>query len=337
MFRNLIFDWSGTLADDLALVLDATNTVFRHYGLEEMDHGEFKTRFRLPYPDFYAEVLPEVNLGELEDVFRSGFKVSDKTVTILPHAREFMEYCRDRGIRCFALTSVDKNAFEKQVTDLNLKEFFEAIYSGVLNKCEVIHNLLETHGLNPEETAFIGDMTHDVETAAQAGITSIAVLTGYQSAGQLSQATPDIITPDLRVLKRLLDKKAYREAARHHLCERDDCLRINGLSLKCHIGVPDEERAAAQTLKAHVILYPATRLTGLADEFANTVDYAAVADTLIKEAAAKPRKLIETLAEDLALILLSNYPLVAVRIRLDKFILPDADSVSVEICLHRDR
>lgn len=333
MFRNFIFDWSGTLADDLSRVLDATNAVFRHYGLDEMDKGEFRAKFRLPYPDFYAEVLPDVELGELEDVFRGGFDLSPARVTLLPHAREFMEYCRERGIRCFALTSVDKKAFRHQVTDLQMEPYFEAIYSGVLNKREVIHSLLETHRLRPDETAFIGDMTHDVETAASAGLTSIAVLTGYQNAAQLSAATPDIITPDLGILKRLLEKRAFREAQESIRRGEADSLEIRGLSLKTYIGVPDEERESPQTLKASLTLYPKKPLKKLQDDFSRTIDYAAIAAALEQEALRIPRKLIETLAEDLAKCVLNYWPVMEVRVKLEKFILPQTDCVSVSMTL----
>ena len=51
MFKNLIFDWSGTLVDDLALTLDASNYVFSQYGKPCMDRDEFRAEFQLPYPD----------------------------------------------------------------------------------------------------------------------------------------------------------------------------------------------------------------------------------------------------------------------------------------------
>ena len=68
-----------------------------------------------------------------------------------------------------------------------MMEYFEAIHAGIRHKDAHIHTLLAQHGLHAHETAFIGDMQHDVETAHHAGITSIAVLTGYNDAAQLSK------------------------------------------------------------------------------------------------------------------------------------------------------
>ena len=61
--------------------------------------------------------------------------------------------------------------------------------------------------LVPEETAFVGDMTHDVETARHGGVSSIAVLTGYNHAEILAAVRPDITVPDLGVLRTLLDRR----------------------------------------------------------------------------------------------------------------------------------
>ncbi|TAE74542.1 MAG: NUDIX domain-containing protein [Verrucomicrobia bacterium] len=210
MFQNLIFDWSGTLVDDLPPVLEATNHVLELYGVEGFDREGFRRRFRLPYEEFYREMLPEVPLDELEVHFRKAFSASDASVTILPHAREKLEWCRAQGIRCFVLTSMDRDAFHHQLHALELSEFFEATYAGVLDKRERILGILEAHRLNPAESAFVGDMTHDIDTARHGGMTSIAVLTGYTHAGPLAEARPDLTVPDLGVLRQILARPACK-------------------------------------------------------------------------------------------------------------------------------
>lgn len=206
MFRNLIFDWSGTLVDDLPPVLDATNHVLKYYGKSPMDREEFRRRFRLPYREFYEEVLPEVPLEELEDHFRKGFAESEGKVTPLPHSREKLEWCRDHGIRAFVLTSMDAPSFYSQLKDFGFEEFFEETYAGVLDKRELILGLVSDHGLDPGETAFVGDMTHDIDTAHHAGLTSVAVLSGYTHAGPLSEARPHITVQDLEGLRRVMER-----------------------------------------------------------------------------------------------------------------------------------
>jgi phosphoglycolate phosphatase len=207
MFRNLIFDWSGTLVDDLGPVIEATNVVLAKYKMAALDREAFRRCFRLPYPEFYADILPDIPLEELESHFRPAFDAALTPVTILPHAREKLEWCTTLGIRTFVLTSMDPIAFERQMDHFGVRHHFEATYSGVLDKRQVIHDILSTHNLDPAETAFVGDMTHDVETARHGGISSIAVLTGYNHPEILAAVRPDITVPDLGVLRSLLERR----------------------------------------------------------------------------------------------------------------------------------
>ena len=214
MFRNLIFDWSGTLVDDMGPVIEATNAVLGKYGIAPYDREGFRRGFRLPYREFYAEILPGISLEELESHFRPAFDAAVTPVTVLPHAREKLEWAQARGIRMFVLTSMDADAFLRQLHEFSMQDFFEKTYAGVLDKRDLIDFIIETHGLDREETAFVGDMTHDIETARHGGISSIAVLTGYHHAEVLAAVRPDITVPDLGVLVRMFEKrKAERPIA----------------------------------------------------------------------------------------------------------------------------
>lgn len=206
IFKNFIFDWSGTLVNDFPPTLDATNVVLKHYGLAHMSDGEFRERFRLPYTDFYEEVLPGVALAELEDVFRAAFRASAHVVDVLPHARELLEWGRDLGFRFFVLSSMDAGVFHEQAERLGLTEFFEDIHAGVIDKRLRISMILEKNSLLLEETVFIGDMVHDVETAHHGGVSSVAVLTGYDARGRLEAAKPTLLLDDLSHFRVWLEK-----------------------------------------------------------------------------------------------------------------------------------
>jgi FolB domain-containing protein len=110
-----------------------------------------------------------------------------------------------------------------------------------------------------------------------------------------------------------------------------DEIEIRRLKVSTHIGVPDEERAAAQDLWISVWMIPSQSFDGLQDKVSNTVDYHEVSLRLAELAAEKPRHLIETLATDVAEMLLGGYALSSVQVKIEKRILPDADFVAVKL------
>jgi dihydroneopterin aldolase len=106
---------------------------------------------------------------------------------------------------------------------------------------------------------------------------------------------------------------------------------IDGLRLRCHVGVPDDELAVAQELLLHVLLEPRADWNQLNDDIARTIDYAAVVAELESLACARPRRLIETLAVDAVDFLMAKYPLQRTRITIEKFILPQTRAVAVVV------
>ena len=87
----------------------------------------------------------------------------------------------------------------------------------------------------------------------------------------------------------------------------------------------------AQTLELDVVLVPKAGCTVEKDDLAGTVDYQAVWHRLREVAAERPRKLLETLAGELAAVLLGEFPLVEVGIEIRKSILPGTRSAGVRI------
>ena len=196
-FKNLIFDWSGTLVDDFPPTLEATNAVFAHHGRAAMSEGEFRETFRLPYPEFYSEQLPGTSLEGLEIIFRTAFAASSHVVMDLEGAREILEWGRVSGVRLFVLSSMNEDTLDEQAGRLELRDFFEGIHAGVRDKRAEIGGILAQNDLVGEETAFIGDMVHDIESAAHGAVSSVAVLTGYDSEKRLQAAKPDFVFANL--------------------------------------------------------------------------------------------------------------------------------------------
>ena len=110
-----------------------------------------------------------------------------------------------------------------------------------------------------------------------------------------------------------------------------DTIEIRRLRVDAFVGVPDEERAAVQTLLITVVMVPTNGFDGLDDDIARTVDYHAVALEIERVVDERPRKLIETLAVELAEHLLRGYPLRRIEILIEKHILPQTEAVAVRV------
>ena len=110
-----------------------------------------------------------------------------------------------------------------------------------------------------------------------------------------------------------------------------DLIHIEALEIRTHIGVPDEERAELQRLTVTLTLEPRTDFRALEDRIEATLDYAALCDAVEAIAAERPRKLVETLAEEIAAGLLAGYPIRRLTVEVRKFILPQTDYVAIRI------
>jgi len=213
VIRNIIFDWSGTLVDDLPAVWKATNYVLVRARRPEMTLRQFRASFCLPFTIFYDRHVPHVPLPRLEAWYHSRFKQVQDSVRELPHARKFLEFCRARGLRTFLLSSVRRDHFVTQSVATGFGEYLDKPYVEIRDKRKKIHEILRQHRLKPGETLFVGDMQHDIETARHGGIHSCAVLTGYNTLDQLRAAQPDLIVEHLGELRGLLERNGLNAAA----------------------------------------------------------------------------------------------------------------------------
>lgn len=491
MIRNLLFDWSGTVVDDLPGVVCAVNGMLRAAGAAEMTREEFKARFRLPYTEFFAEVLPGLPLERLQELYLEHFTHDHADLKLLPHALDFIQFAAATGRRLVVLSSAPLPHVMAQAEALGVRDAFEVMRCGVIDKRTEIHGLLAELDMAAAETAFIGDMRHDIEAGHAAGVVTIATCTGYESAETLMTAAPDMLVPNLSRLPALLGPLTGGDGAypvstvgalilnqkgemllirthkwSHHwgipggkikrgeTCEEalireimeetalalqsiefvmvqdcieppefqrsahflllnyiarctaaepqvvlneeaqafqwlplaealrmdlniptlillDECvkrgllksevttpqklagtsslldpnprlkapvlmlppdeIRISALRLTTHIGVPEAERAGSQVLEADVTLRIRRRFEAMNDDIAATIDYAAVAARLQQIAAERPRRLIETLAAELAACVLEEFQAIGVTIELRKRILPDTDHVAVRL------
>ncbi len=155
---------------------------------------EFRAEFCLPFTIFYDRHTPHVPLPQLEDWFHSRFRqvagfglraaACARVPRVLPGAASCARFF---SARCTA------NISPCNAASPALAPILDKPYADVWDKRKKIHEILAENRLAPDETLFIGDMQHDIETARHGGIHSCAVLTGYNTLEQSRAAEPDLI------------------------------------------------------------------------------------------------------------------------------------------------
>jgi phosphoglycolate phosphatase-like HAD superfamily hydrolase len=87
---HLVWDWNGTLLDDLHLVVSSTNEAFSSVGGRRVDSDEHRRQFRRPVADFYAEMLGRAvdadEFGRLDRIFHDAYRAGLTSTTLAADA-----------------------------------------------------------------------------------------------------------------------------------------------------------------------------------------------------------------------------------------------------------
>jgi phosphoglycolate phosphatase-like HAD superfamily hydrolase len=87
---HLVWDWNGTLLDDLTLVVSSTNSAFASVGGRSVDSDEHRRQFRRPVAEFYAEILgravDDEEFGRLDRIFHDAYRLGLTTTSLAADA-----------------------------------------------------------------------------------------------------------------------------------------------------------------------------------------------------------------------------------------------------------
>ncbi len=196
MIKNLVFDWSGVVNDNIKTVHGVVNKLFKHFGAKEISLNEFKQEWAMPYMNFYNKYLPDLTLEEEQEVYDKLIK-EVKQVKAYPGLPEALTNYKRLGVRMFVNSSDSPDTLIKEIHNFGLEGIFTEVLTNVYDKLDALKKLIKKHNLNPEETAFIGDTSYEVECGKKTGTKTIAVTWGYQTYKTLKKANPDYIVNSL--------------------------------------------------------------------------------------------------------------------------------------------
>ena len=203
MIKNIIFDWSGTLIDDVTFTHSATMKVFEKIGLERITLEKFKEEFTLPYMNFYKKFKENANKEIIDEWFDKEINLINKS-KLFPETKEVLDFLKQRKIKMIILSSYLQGSIEREIKDNDLQNFFLDINGGVHDKTEVVSEIMRKNNFKPIETIYVGDMAHDIDTGKKAGIITVIVSCGYQSKEKLLEKNPDFLIENLGELENII-------------------------------------------------------------------------------------------------------------------------------------
>jgi 7,8-dihydroneopterin aldolase/epimerase/oxygenase len=110
---------------------------------------------------------------------------------------------------------------------------------------------------------------------------------------------------------------------------------IKRLQIEAFVGVPELERKRSQRLEIDAVITPIETFAAIADEIDRTVDYGAAVQQIVDLASSRPRHLIETLASELAEMLVREFRASRAEVEVRKFVVPNTDYVAVRCLCER--
>jgi phosphoglycolate phosphatase len=189
----IIWDWNGTLLDDVDICLTAMNRLLDARKLPLLGHGQYKNIFTFPVEDYYRTLGFDFKREPFEKPameFMDGYFSLLPTAHLTDGALELLEYFKhDRKMQVI-LSAMHQNSLEESVTKLGIANYFSSITGGgdhyARGKVEQAKTLIQQLKTHPGKALLIGDTLHDKQVADEIGCQCLLVAQGHQSFKRLS-------------------------------------------------------------------------------------------------------------------------------------------------------
>jgi phosphoglycolate phosphatase len=181
----VIFDWDGTLMDSTAVIAASLQSACRDVGLPEPTREDALFVIGLNLADTFKRVAP--GLGPegqhaLAERYRHHFLARETEMPLYEGVREMIHELHGGGRRLAVATGKARRGLDRALEQTGLKEYFEATRCADEGFAKphpgMLLMLLEVTGVEPGRALMVGDTTHDLELAANAGVDALAVSYG---------------------------------------------------------------------------------------------------------------------------------------------------------------
>ncbi|MBL8311721.1 MAG: HAD-IA family hydrolase [Burkholderiales bacterium] len=214
-FPLVVFDWDGTLADSTAVIKRALQYAAADLGYPVPSDAQAAYIIGMglrPALEHAIPTLREEDLPRLTDRYRHHFLARENEIVLFDGVPEMLQALRARGHWLAVATGKSRRGLDRAFETLGLRQFF------VASRCAdegfskphpgMLHALFDETGLSARETVMIGDTTHDLQLAENAGSAAIGVTYGAHPVTLLQAHRPLTLVDSVSALRAYLETHA---------------------------------------------------------------------------------------------------------------------------------
>lgn len=184
----ILWDWNGTLLDDVQLCVDALNRLLARYGYpQRYDRDQYRAIFGFPVQEYYARAgfdFYRHSFDELAVSFMEDYIPASARCPLMEGARDALDAFANAGLRQVILSASPVPPLEQQAAQRDVTRYFDRLLGlgDIYAKSKVDLGLryLQESGFDPARAVMIGDSTHDFEVARALGVGCVLQSGGHQ-------------------------------------------------------------------------------------------------------------------------------------------------------------
>lgn len=214
-FDLIVFDWDGTLMDSADTIVACLQAACRDIGVAAPADQLARHVIGLGLIEALQRILPDLpsaRYDELVERYRVHFLARDVDVPLFDGATEAIRQLHGDGFLLAIATGKSRRGLERALAQSELGAYFHASRCAdeTASKPDplMLNQLLQTFGVAPQRALMIGDTSHDVLMAQQAGVPCVAVSYGAHDAAALQALTPLACIGGLKELHTWLRRNA---------------------------------------------------------------------------------------------------------------------------------
>ena len=191
-YDHIIWDWNGTLLDDIALCVQVNNELLRTHGLPELTVKRYQRLFGFPIRDYYKALGFDFDATPFEDLaehYVSVYEAEAKHTSLHQGVTKMLSAVKAGGKTQSVLTAANESHVHDMMDHFSLWEFFDHVYGicdrFAASKIERGHDLIAHSGIAADRTLLVGDTDHDHEVGEALGTNVLLVAHGHQSLERL--------------------------------------------------------------------------------------------------------------------------------------------------------